>query len=122
MPSQKLVSILLSRTDLTMEDVVKLGDAEAWAIIYSMRERKEKDDSLEVCFTGFGASKKEELTALASSNNFRVVTSVTKRLDFLCVGENAGPKKVEKAVAQGVECLTEDQFRRLAATGELPRS
>ena len=42
-----------------------------------------------------------------------MVSSVTKKLDFLCGGENAGPKKIEKAESQGVQFLNEEQFIEL---------
>ena len=105
---------------VTKEQIEALSDAEAWKLIYSMRSQKARDDRLQICFTGFGASKKEELTELANRHNLKVVSSVTKKLDFLCGGENAGPKKVEKAEAQGVQFLTENQLQDLIETGELP--
>ena len=48
------------------------------------------------------------------------VTSVTKNLAYLCCGQNAGPKKLEKARAQGVTLLTESDFYNLVGTGETP--
>lgn len=105
---------------MTEEEVSSLSDAEAWKIIYSFRTAKIKDNRLQVCFTGFGVSKKQELVALANNQNFNVVSSVTKKLDFLCGGGNAGPKKIEKAESQGVQFLNEEQFICLIETGELP--
>jgi len=97
-----------------------LSDAEAWRIIYSFREKRINDDRLQVCFTGFSVSKKKELVELAGKNNFKIVASVTKNLDFLCGGENAGFRKIEKAESQGVQFLTEEQFINLVDTGEIP--
>ena len=81
---------------------------------------KAKDNRLQICFTGFGTSKKSELVELANDNKFKVVASVTKKLDFLVGGENAGPKKIEKAESQGVQFLNDHQFVQLIKTGELP--
>jgi len=120
MASEKPAMILLSRSDMTKEQISSLSDAEAWKIIYSIRTAKAKDTRLQVCFTGFGASKKQKLIDLANKNNFKVVSSVTKNLDYLCGGENAGPKKIEKAEAQGVQFLNENQFVHLIETGEIP--
>ncbi|EEX92050.1 hypothetical protein VIOR3934_01415 [Vibrio orientalis CIP 102891 = ATCC 33934] len=120
MASQKPTMILLSKTDLTEEEISQLSDAEAWQIIYSTRAKKVVDSRLQVCFTGFGTTEKNELTEMASANNFNVVKSVTKKLDFLVGGVNAGPKKLEKAEMQGVQVLTADQFKSLAETGEIP--
>ncbi len=122
MASEKPTMILLSKSDMSKEQISELSDAEAWKLIYSIRTVKVKDTRLQVCFTGFGTSKKQELIDLANSNNIKVVSSVTKKLDFLCSGENAGPKKIEKAEAQGVQFLDEDQFIQLIETGEIPNT
>lgn len=122
MASEKPTMILLSKSDMSKEEISTLSDAEAWKLIYSIRTVKAKDTRLQVCFTGFGTSKKQELIDLANSSNFKVVSSVTKNLDFLCGGENAGPKKIDKAEAQGVQFLNEQQFIQLIETGEIPNA
>ena len=76
--------------------------------------------SLEVCFTGFNKADKEQLTALAESKNMCVRISVTTNLHFLCCGYNAGPGKIKKSRRQGVIILTENQFRLMLETGEIP--
>lgn len=120
MASAKPTMILKSKSDKTSEEIEALSDAEAWRLIYSIRTDKAKDNRLQVCFTGFGTSKKEELANLAHDNRFKVVSSVTKKLDYLVCGDNAGPKKIEKAESQGVQFLNELQFVNLIETGEVP--
>jgi NAD-dependent DNA ligase len=119
MASKKPTMILLSKTDLTQKEVEQLSDSDAWALIYSLRAEKVKDNRLQVCFTGFGVSQKESLIRLALQHDFNVVKSVTKRLDFLVGGISAGPKKIEKAESQGVQFLTAEQFSTLVTTGEI---
>jgi hypothetical protein len=120
MPSEKATMILQSKTDMAKEKIAELTDVEAWNLIYSIRSTKAKDNRLQVCFTGFGASKKIELTNLAYDKKINVVSSVTKKLDFLCGGETAGPMKLEKAIEQGVQVLSENEFMNLIETGEVP--
>ena len=122
MASEKPTMILLSKSNMRKEQISELSDAEAWKLIYLIRTTKAKDTRLQGCFTGFGASKKQELINLANSNGFKVVSSVTQKLDFLCGSENAGPKKIEKAEAQGVQFLNESQFVHLIETGEVPNA
>ena len=122
MASDKPTMILKSTSDLSEDAIAALSDAEAWQIIYSIRTTKAKDSRIQVCFTGFGTSKKEELANLAHDNRFKVVASVTQKLDYLVGGENAGPKKIEKAESQGVQFLNENQFLRLIETGEVPNA
>ena len=120
MASEKPTLILQSKTDMSKEEISALSDGEAWKLIYANRTTKAKDNRLQVCFTGFGVSKKQELIDLANGNNLKVVSSVTKKLDYLCGGETAGPKKIEKAESQGVQFLNESQFINLVQTGEIP--
>ncbi len=120
MPDQKATMILGAKTDMNQESISKLSNTEAWAIIYSLRQKKAKDKRLQICFTGVGDSKKAEYTAVASQRGFKVVAKVTKELDYLCAGGTPGPKKMEQALAQGVQLLTEQQFHHLLATGEIP--
>jgi NAD-dependent DNA ligase len=120
MASDKPTMILKSKSDMSANEIKALSDTEAWRIIYSIRTVKAKDNRLQVCFTGFGTSKKEELVNLAHDNRFKVVASVTQKLDYLVGGENAGPKKIEKAESQGVQFINEQQFNNLIATGEVP--
>lgn len=120
MASEKPTMILKSKSDLSSEEIDALSDGEAWRLIYSIRTTKAKDTRLQVCFTGFGTSKKEQLANLAHDNRFKVVSSVTKKLDYLVGGENSGPKKIEKAESQGVQFLNEQQFINLVETGEVP--
>jgi BRCT domain type II-containing protein len=50
-----------------------------------------------------------------------VVTAVTRNLDLLCIGPNAGPAKLEKAKQQKKTAIaTLEQLKRFMATGELP--
>ena len=120
MASEKPTMILKSKSDLSAAEIEALTDAEAWRLIYLNSTAKIKNDGLQVCFTGFGTSKKDELIKLANDKRFRVVTGVTKKLDYLVGGDNAGSKKIEKAESQGAQFLNEQQFVNLVETGEVP--
>lgn len=71
MASNKPTMILQSKTDLSKDEISVLSDAEAWKIIYSIRTIKAKDNRLQICFTGFGTSQKQELIDIANDNKFR---------------------------------------------------
>ncbi len=75
---------------------------------------------MDVCFTGFAKVDKEFLTQLAENNSMFVRSSVTKHLDILCYGYNAGPTKLAKALEQGVFILNKGQFEEMIETGEVP--
>lgn len=74
----------------------------------------------EIIFSGFSAPLRKNLENLATEKNMIVRTKVTTNLDFLCVGPNAGPKKTEQALAQGVAIMDEEAFQWLLETGEVP--
>lgn len=119
--SDKLRRILLSKTDLSEVEIDQLTESQGWSIVYSISrgEKKEKDARFQVCFTGFGASEKEKLKILAEENHLKVVDSVTKSLQYLVGGENAGPAKLKKARDQGTTVLDKAGFIRFLDTGEI---
>lgn len=82
--------------------------------------KRNPENKLEVCFTGFKKADKERLNSLAKSWDLYVRPSVTSKLAILCCGYNAGPTKMEKARHQGVMVLSECQFDLFLKTGEVP--
>jgi NAD-dependent DNA ligase len=86
------------------------------------KEPKKSHHLLDVCFTGLKSEDKKRLKEMAESKGMVVRSSVTRSLNFLCCGYNAGPKKIEKARAQNVIALNEEQFIQLLETGEVPES
>jgi len=50
----------------------------------------------------------------------KIVKSVTQKLIFLCIGENAGPTKIKKAKGQNVDILTPHEHVKMFQTGKLP--
>lgn len=85
----------------------------------SLRPSKKKE-GLDICFTGFAKADRERLEKASNDNNLEVRKSVTKNLQFLCTGYNAGAKKLQKAESQGVVLITEDQFIELIKDGVMP--
>jgi len=75
---------------------------------------------LDICFTGFKSEDKKRLKELAENAGFVIRSTVSKNLNFLCCGYNAGPMKIEKAREQGAVAITEEQLIKLIETGEIP--
>lgn len=75
---------------------------------------------LDICFTGFKSDDKKRLKELAENAGFIIRSTVSKNLNFLCCGYNAGPMKIEKAREQGAVAITEEQLIKLIETGEIP--
>lgn len=62
-----------------------------------------------VLFTGTFSQSRHELSSLAEQAGAKLASSVSKKLSFLVVGENAG-SKLEKAKKLGIETLSETEF------------
>ena len=118
-PSEKLKRILRSRTDLPLDQIERMSEYEGWQVVYGASSPAGRDTRFQVCFTGFGATEKDELGALAEAHHLRVVTSVTKGLQYLVAGAGAGPSKLKKASEQGTKVLTKEAFLAFLETGEL---
>lgn len=82
--------------------------------------RAEPDRRPQILFTGFKSADRQGLEEKAISHGFRVMKTAGKALAVLCIGYNAGPKKVEAAREAGAFIVTEDQLERLLLTGEVP--
>ncbi len=118
MASEKVSRILKAKSPFSPSEISIMSDSEGWAWIYA-NAKPIKEKLTQVCFTGFSTADKEDLINLAKEANLEVVGSVTRNLAFLCAGENAGPKKLQKAKEQGVYILSKDQFVHLIETGEI---
>lgn len=111
MVSERVKRILISMdAPFTNQEMEDMSDHEGWAWIYANRPPKRDQGLPEICFTGFGASRKTELKEIATDRGFKCVTDVTRSLAFLCAGENAGPNKIKKASQQGVPIISEEEF------------
>jgi len=115
-PKKDPRQILLSKSHLhSPEEIARMSDAQAWNAVYSEFPTKseDRDPRPSICFTGFTASEKSRLADIAASKGLRVVTGVSQSLRYLCVGENAGPMKIEKARELGTAIVTELEFNAL---------
>nr|WP_313404103.1 hypothetical protein [Pseudomonas sp.] len=74
----------------------------------------------QILFTGFKAAERAELEASAEQSGFRVMKTAGKSLAVLCIGDNAGPAKVEAARVSGAFIVDRIGFSHLVNTGEVP--
>lgn len=86
-----------------------------------IKPTKQKSHKLEICFTGFKRDEKLKLELLAEKNGFKVRTAVSKNLDFLVCGVNAGSSKIAQALERGIPYFSEDEFMAMLETGEIPQ-
>ena len=116
MVSEKVRHILVSMgapfTDEEMED---MSDKEGWGWIYATmppKTTRATPGHPEICFTGFGPSRKAELQKIAEDRGSKCVTRVTKNLSFLCIGEDPGPTKLREATDKSIPIISEEEFLR----------
>ena len=62
--------------------------------------------------TGTLSAPREHFVELLTSLGAKVVSSVSKKSDFLLYGESAG-SKLEKARELGVRCVNEEELREI---------
>lgn len=69
-------------------------------------------------FTGALSSlTRDEAARLVEQHGGRVVSTVSRKTDYVVVGDNPG-SKLERAQALGIRILTEEEFRQLLRQGE----
>lgn len=67
-------------------------------------------------YTGtFANFSREELENEIEAHGGKLVSGVSKKLNYLIVGENPGPSKVEKAQKMGVPMISEDEFMAMVS-------
>lgn len=123
MPGDRITRILRAKSGLSVEEIAKMTDREAWTWLHTHfppKTKRYQKNLMEVCFTGFTASERELLEQEACEAHLEVVKSVTKQLRYLVVGPNAGPAKLKKACEQEIVVLSLEQFRAMLETGDLP--
>ena len=80
-------------------------------------------DGLKFIVTGVLESiERAEAEDLIKRYGGKLVTSVTKSLDYAVVGDDAGPKKIEQIEQFRIKTLDEDTFFALIRTRQPPRS
>ncbi|MBK9510991.1 MAG: NAD-dependent DNA ligase LigA [Cytophagaceae bacterium] len=68
-------------------------------------------EGLTLLYTGtFENFSREELEQKIEANGGKLVSGVSKKLDYLIVGEGAGPSKLKKAEDLGVKMINEQEF------------
>ena len=65
-----------------------------------------------ILFTGTLSKPRQEFEKMAEESGARLLSAVSKNLDYLVVGEKAG-SKLDKAQKLGVQTLTEQEFLAL---------
>lgn len=92
---------------------------------FSMEETEHVSDSLKgkvIVISGNFSIPREEMKKLISAHGGRNSGSVSGRTDFLLAGEKPGPEKIKKAGELGIPVKTEEEFRRMLASGEEKRN
>ncbi|SOE22935.1 DNA ligase (NAD+) [Spirosomataceae bacterium TFI 002] len=81
------------------------------------RETVSEGNALEgllLLYTGtFKNYARQELEDKIASNGGKLVSGVSKKLNYLIVGEGAGPSKLAKAEKLGVQMISEEEFEEL---------
>lgn len=86
---------------------------ESGIIVEEEKEKKGVFSGLKFVLTGsLPTLKRGEATSIIEDNGGEVVSSVSKNVDIVLVGEDAG-SKLEKAKKLGLRIITEDEFKAL---------
>jgi len=66
-----------------------------------------------IVFTGKMSSSRDEMKKHAKSIGIKVLASVNQSTDYLVIGENVGPKKLQFAIDNDIAILKEDEYLKL---------
>jgi len=71
-----------------------------------------------IVFTGKMSSSRDEIKKHAKSIGIKVLSSVNQSTDYLVIGENVGPKKLQFAIDNNIAILKEDEYLKLIDEGK----
>jgi len=66
-----------------------------------------------IVFTGKMSTSRDEMKKHAKSIGIKVLSSVNQSTDYLVIGENVGPKKLQFAIDNNIAILKEDEYLKL---------
>jgi len=66
-----------------------------------------------IVFTGKMSSSRDEMKKHAKSIGIKVLSSVNQSTDYLVIGENVGPKKLQFAIDNNIAILKENEYLKL---------
>lgn len=118
MAGELVARLLRSKSEFSEEEIATMSEADGWRWVYSYRPKNEVKE--QVCFTGFRPPERKQLSLVAEEAGLQVVTSITKSLNYLCVGDSPGTQELQQAAEHNVMVLKERQFYALLETWYCP--
>lgn len=65
------------------------------------------------CLTGKMDKPREHYQIMIEKKGHKFVNSITKKVDYLVIGDNVGATKIEKAKSYGISIITLEQFKEM---------
>lgn len=120
MPTEKVTRILV-KEGLDIDAITHMTEGEAWGRVYELNPRKRSVSSAAtICFTGFVKADQVNYRSLAEAIGLKATDGVSGTTNYLCLGPNPGPSKMDKARKAGVRLISLDDFLDMVQTGVLP--
>lgn len=66
-----------------------------------------------IVVSGTFSISRDSIKEMIQSHSGKIVSSISSKVTYLLAGSDAGPSKLEKAKALGIEIITEEQFFKL---------
>jgi DNA ligase (NAD+) len=112
--AQSLLLFLKEEKNLRIIENLKAAGLKFEADNISKEQESNALEGKTFLYTGtFASFSREELEQKIESNGGKLVSGVSKKLDFLIIGEGAGPSKLKKAEDLGVKMISEEEFKAL---------
>lgn len=85
-------------------------------LIFQIEEKELSSNklmNLTFLYSGTFEISREDLKKIIEDNGGKIVSSISKKLSYLIVGESMGPAKKEKAIKDGVKMISINEFYKL---------
>lgn len=112
-PSVAKSIIVFFSNNKNLYDINKLKSK---GLVFSVEEKdliSNKLEGLTFVYSGTFPISREDLKKMIEDNGGKVISSISKSLSYLIIGENIGPAKKEKALKDGIKMITIEEFYKL---------
>jgi DNA ligase (NAD+) len=101
------------------ENLNVINRLKEYGINMEIKENKEDKvmgkvfEGMAICITGALSKKRDEYIKIIEDNGGKFINSISKKTNYLLIGENVGAVKTNKAKECGTKVITEEEFNQM---------
>ena len=112
MPSEKVVRLLQTNTELSRRRILTLTETGAWRTVYADIIQHPGEQCSEICFVGYPSQTTKAFQRAAELAGFETVSVPSPGQTVLVVSEDSSPELCEEIAARGLYGMETGEFEQ----------